>query len=286
MTPGALGAHREKGIVTSRRRRLDVELVRRGLAASRTAATRLVAEGRVTVSGAPATRPSRLVHPGEALEVAGDGQRYVSRGGLKLEAALSGFGIDVVATRVIDVGASTGGFTDCVLQRGAREVVAIDVGRNQLHERLRADPRVTSIEKTNVRGVDPEAVGGPADLVVADLSFISVRTVVDRLVALSVPGGHIVVLVKPQFEAGRAEADRAKGVIRDPAVWERTLLEVASALVGAGAAIMGVMVSPIRGASGNVEFLVHGRAGLVGDPDLIPGACREAVSEAGSVRRP
>ena len=157
----------------SARRRLDAELVRRGLAASRTEAQRLIGEGLVTVGGAPADKPARLVDPGDALKVHGPARRYVSRGGEKLEAALDHFGLDPAGCRVLDAGSSTGGFTDCVLQRGATEVVAVDVGRGQLHEKLRADPRVLSRERTHLRDVRAEHIGGPVDLVVGDLSFIS-----------------------------------------------------------------------------------------------------------------
>lgn len=243
-------------------------MVRRGLAPSRAAAQSLITEGRVRVGGAAAAKPARLVDPGEAVVVTADGPRYVSRGGLKLEAALAGFGIDPAGRRVIDAGASTGGFTDCLLQHGAAEVVSIDVGRNQLHERLRADARVVSRERTDVRAVDVAAVGGPADLVVADLSFISLRTVAAALRGLA--SGDLVALVKPQFEAGRVEADRGRGVIKDPAVRRRAVLGACDALEAAGAAIMGVMASPLTGADGNAEFLVHadvrpGAAGLGAD---------------------
>lgn len=201
-------------------------------------------------------KPSRLVAPGEPIEVLGPPPRFVGRGGEKLDAALDRFDV-VVSGRAVDCGASTGGFTDCLLQRGASEVVAIDVGYGQLHERLRADPRVRSHERTNLRGIDPESVGGPAALVVADLSFISLRTVLDDLLRMSTPGGDLVVLVKPQFEAGREEAARGRGVITDPEVWRRVLHEVHDAAASRGAAIMGAMTSPIEGADGNVEFLVH-----------------------------
>ena len=230
-------------------------MVRRGLAGSRTEAQRLIEEGRVTVGGSVAAKASRLVDPAEAVVVKGDPPRYVSRGGHKLEAALAGFGIAATGCRAIDVGASTGGFTDCLLQHGAAAVVAIDVGRNQLHERLRADPRVASFERADVRGVAEAAIGGPAEIVVVDVSFISLRLVMADLCRLAT--AEIVVLVKPQFEAGRADADRGRGVIRDPEVWRRAVLGVCRAVVGAGAAIMGVMVSPLTGAEGNVEFLLH-----------------------------
>lgn len=224
---------------------------------SRARARELIEQGRVTVGGAPAAKPSRMVDPAEPVEVRGDRPKFVSRAGEKLDAALARFHVDPAGRRVIDIGSSTGGFTDCVLQRGATEVVAIDVGRNQLHERLRADSRVKSYEQTNIRHADVAGLGGPGGLVIADLSFISLRTVAAQLLAFTAPHGELVVLVKPQFEAGKVEADRGRGVIRDPEVWRRTLDEATNALSAAGGAIIGVMVSPITGGDGNVEFLVH-----------------------------
>lgn len=269
------------------RRRLDSELVRRGLVESRTRAQQVIAQRRVTVSGASADKAARLVSPGEPVEVAGDTERFVSRGGRKLSAALDRFTLDCGGLRVIDAGSSTGGFTDCVLSRGAATVVAIDVGRNQLHESLAADPRVEVHEQTNVRHVRPGDVGGVADLVVADLSFISLRTVAEALVGLVRCGGDLVVLVKPQFEAGKAEADKGRGIIRDPAIWRRTLGEVADALIDRTAAIIGAMASPIVGGDGNVEFLLHARrpgldagTGPV-DTDLLDSAVAEAASRRG-----
>lgn len=232
--------------------------MRRGLASSREQARAQIAAGRVTVSGAPAAKPARLVAPDEPLEVHGPPPRFVSRGGDKLEAALVRFGVDVTSARVLDAGASTGGFTDCCLQHGARSVVALDVGHGQLHERVRADPRVTAVERTNVRTVDLCSLGAPFDLVVADLSFISLTAVAIQLVGATCDGGDLVVLVKPQFEAGRREASRGRGVIRDPAVWAAALDGVIDAFGSAGATIMGAMASPLRGTSGNVEFLLHG----------------------------
>ena len=187
----------------------------------------------------------------------GPGPRFVGRGGEKLDAAFERFAVPVAGRRALDAGASTGGFTDCLLQRGADEVVAVDVGYGQLHERLRADPRVDVRERTNVRSLDREALGGPVDLVVADLSFISLRTVLPVLVPLVEPGGDLVVLVKPQFEAGRREAARGSGVIREPEVWRRVLEEVATAAAESGADRMDEMESPLTGADGNVEFLLH-----------------------------
>jgi 23S rRNA (cytidine1920-2'-O)/16S rRNA (cytidine1409-2'-O)-methyltransferase len=217
------------------------------------------------VSGAVADKPSRLVDPSEPLELRGEPPRFVSRGGEKLDAALSTFAIAVDGRRCLDAGASTGGFTDCLLQRGAAEVVAVDVGFGQLHERLRADARVRNRERCNIRSLAPDEIGGVVDVTVADLSFISLRTVLPALLALTDPAGTIVLLVKPQFEAGRQEASRSKGVIRDPAVWRRVLDEVCSAVTSGGATMMGAMVSPLRGADGNVEFLALVEPRLRGD---------------------
>jgi 23S rRNA (cytidine1920-2'-O)/16S rRNA (cytidine1409-2'-O)-methyltransferase len=243
------------------RRRLDAELVRRGVVGSRARAQELIAAGKVTVGGAPALKAARLVAPGEALLVVGDGPRFVSRGGEKLDGALERFDVVVEGARALDAGASTGGFSDCVLQRGAASVTAVDVGYGQLHEKVRDDPRVEVHDRTNIRDVRPGDLGEPFDLVVADLSFISLRLVLDALLGLARPGADLVLLVKPQFEAGKAEASRGKGVIRDPEVWRRVLAEVRDALDEHGAAIMDGMVSPLPGADGNVEFLLHVRAG-------------------------
>ena len=255
--------------------------MRRGLAPSRQQAQADIAAGRVTVGGAPADKAARLVAPGEPIRVLGPGPRFVGRGGEKLDAALSRFAVEVQGRRAHDLGASTGGFTDCLLQRGAASVVAVDVGYGQLHERLRADPRVQVRERTNVRDLAPGDVGDPAELVVADLSFISLRTVLPAVLGLSAPGADLVLLVKPQFEAGREEAARGRGVITDPEVWRRVLTEVAGALEAGGAAIMGVMASPLTGADGNVEFLLHARAAAQGSLDAtaaIDGAVAEAVA--------
>jgi len=186
--------------------------------------------------------------------------RFVGRGGEKLDAALERFGLDVSGTKALDVGASTGGFTDCLLQRGAASVVALDVGHGQLHPRLRQDPRVRCVERHNVRGAEPGPLGGPFALVVADVSFISLGAVVADLLRLSAPGADLVVLVKPQFESGRREVGRGRGVIRDPQLWRAALESVGSAFAGRGATMMGVMVSPLAGAEGNVEFFEHLRA--------------------------
>lgn len=237
---------------------------------SRERAQAEIAAGRVLVGGAPSTKASRLVDPAEALMILGPPPPFVGRAGRKLAGAIERFdlGASFVGARVLDAGASTGGFTDCALQHGAERVIAVDVGHNQLHERLRADPRVLVLERTDIRTLGPDRIGGPVDLAVADLSFISLRLVLGPLLALCRPGVPLVLLVKPQFEAGRVEASRGRGIITDPQIWARVLEEVTSALDQLGAAIMGVMVSPITGTDGNVEFVLHACA---------PGAPSDAV---------
>lgn len=234
-------------------------MVRRGLSASREQAQAQVADGLVLVKGALAAKPARLVGVDEPIEIQGPPSRFVGRGGLKLDAALDVFGIDVRERRCLDAGASTGGFTDCLLQRGASEVVAVDVGYGQLHERLRSDPRVINLERTNVRTLKASQIGGPCSIVVADLSFISLRIVLPALIEVMDPSleTDLVTLVKPQFEAGRREVSKGKGIIRDPDIWREVLNEAAGSIDEAGAVMIGVMVSPITGASGNVEFLMH-----------------------------
>ena len=239
------------------RRRLDAELVRRELTTSRTEAQALIAANRVLVNGSVADKASRQVAPADAVVIDGPPARFVGRGAMKLEHALDVFGLDVENKRALDVGASTGGFTDCLLQRGAAHVVALDVGHGQLHERLRADPRVTNLERVNVRHVDADQIGGAVDLFVGDLSFISLRLVIPVLVGLCQPGAPMVLLVKPQFEAGRQEVDRGRGIITDPAIHERVCKEIEEALVEAGCQVRGWTDSPIVGADGNREFLVH-----------------------------
>ena len=241
------------------RRRLDQELVRRGLAVTRVQAQELVAASKVLVAGAIADKPARLVSPADPVIIAVERSRFVSRGGEKLQAAIDAFKIVVTGSRVIDAGASTGGFTDCALQSGAATVVAIDVGHGQMHERIRQDERVKVWERTNVRNISAGEIGGRADLVVADLSFISLRAVLSNLADFVEEQGDLVMLVKPQFEASRKEADRGRGVIRDPKVWQRVLHEVAMAVNAAGLAVVGLIQSPLLGGNGNSEFLMHAR---------------------------
>ena len=262
------------------RRRLDAELVRRGLVPSRARAVEAIAAGRVLVGGLPATAAARRVGPDEPVLLReAERDSYVSRGGTKLAAGLASFGVDVRERRAVDVGASTGGFTDCLLRAGAAHVTAIDVGRGQLAWSLRTDPRVTVRERTNVRDLGPGAIDPPPTVCVADLSFISLRTVAPHLVAITHPDAEHVLLVKPQFEAGRTGVGRG-GIVRDPEVHARVLHEVIAALGEAGLGVGGLTASPIRGARGNVEFLVHARRGPV---TLAAGAIDgvvAAVSEA------
>lgn len=240
--------------------RLDAALVKRGLADSRSEASRMIDAGHVTVSGAFADKASRLVGADEPIAVVVE-KKYVSRGGEKLQHALQYFTVNVAGRSVLDAGVSTGGFTDCVLQRGARRVFAIDVGRNQLHERIKADERVTWRDGVNVRDLVPNDLPFPCSLVVADLSFISLTKVLPALVtcvnpeeSFAVP--QMLLLVKPQFEAGRKEVSRGKGVITDPTIHEDTIRQVRECVESLGATVVGVVESPIKGSEGNTEFLM------------------------------
>lgn len=239
--------------------RLDQELVERGLCASREQAKRAVMAGQVLVNGQPARKPSDPVRPGDALALVA-GEKFVSRGGLKLEHALRHFGLNVAGLTAADLGASTGGFTDCLLQAGAAKVYAVDVGQGQLAWKLRTDPRVVVMEKTNARHLTPRNFPPPfalVDLVVVDCSFISLRKILPAAIAILRPFGKIVALIKPQFEAGKAEADRGRGVITDPAVHERVLRELREFVAAQrGWRWQDVTESPLLGPAGNKEFLV------------------------------
>ena len=234
------------------------------------------------VGGTAASKASHLVAPGEPLELVGPPPRFVGRGGEKLDAALERFSVEVTGRRALDAGASTGGFTDCLLQRGAAQVVAVDVGRGQMHERVRSDPRVEVHDAVNVRHLTLDQVGGrPFDVVVADLSFISLRTVAPVLLGpLAAEGADAVLLVKPQFEAGRPAASRGRGVITDPGEWRAALAGVGGAVHAAGAAMMGTMVSPLKGSRGNVEFLLHVRCHRPGSAEVPDLEAVIALAEA------
>ena len=217
-----------------------------------------IAAGRVLVGGAPADRAARQVDAGEPIKVSGPPPRFVSRGGDKLDAALQAFTMTVAGRRVLDVGASTGGFTDCLLARGAVHVYALDVGHSQLAWSLRTDPRVTVLEGVNVRYVDPAQVGDPVPVAVVDVSFISLLVVAPALRAVTTPTADLVLLAKPQFEAGRDRVPRG-GVVRDPAVHAEVLDRLTRGLGDAGLPVVDAVASPLLGADGNREFLLHVR---------------------------
>jgi 23S rRNA (cytidine1920-2'-O)/16S rRNA (cytidine1409-2'-O)-methyltransferase len=259
------------------RRRLDVELVRRGLVASQSRAVEAIDAGRVLVGGAPASTAARRVDGGEAIALlAADRPDYVSRGGYKLAGGLDAFRVEVGGRSAVDVGASTGGFTDCLLQRGAAHVYAIDSGRSQLAWSLRQDARVTVMERTNVRELEPGALDPQPSLCVADLSFTSLRTVAPNLLSITTDDAEFVLLVKPQYEAGRARVGH-RGIVRDPEVHAAVLGEVVAGLDHAGLGVDAVTPSPLRGADGNVEFLVHARRGRSRlDGDALDAAVRRA----------
>lgn len=249
--------------------RLDLELVRRGLARSRRQAQDLVTAGRVSVAGQPATRAARTVPTGAAIDVSGEvGEAYASRAGAKLANALEAFavdGLDVAGRRALDAGASTGGFTDVLLRSGATEVVAVDVGHGQLADALRDDPRVRVHERTNVRDLVPDTIGGRVALVVADLSFISLTLVLPALVRCAEPDADLVLLVKPQFEVGR-KALRSTGVVRSPRLRREAVDGVVAAAHDLGLGVGGLVASDLPGVRGNVEYLLWVRGG----PDSVP----------------
>jgi 23S rRNA (cytidine1920-2'-O)/16S rRNA (cytidine1409-2'-O)-methyltransferase len=233
-------------------RRLDVELASRGLTASREQARAAILAGRVTVNGQVATKAGASVTPEASIEVA-EGARFVSRGGVKLSGALDRFGIDPAGARALDVGASTGGFTDCLLQRGAVSVTAVDVGYGQLAWELRNDPRVRVLERTNIRTAEPAVLGGPYDLAVIDVSFVGLAKVLPSVLPLVSGEGSVVALVKPQFEAGKGRVGK-KGVVRDPQVHADVLSGVVGAVEAQGWVVRGLGWSPIAGPEGNIEF--------------------------------
>ena len=264
------------------RRRVDRELVRRGLVPSREEAQRVIDARRVQVDGAPVRKASTLVLPSQQLRVGGPPPRFVSRGGEKLQGAVDRFSLDLDGLTVLDAGISTGGFSDCALQAGAAHVVGVDVGYGQLAERLRRDPRVTLHERTNVRSLEPGQLEGlPADVLVADLSFISLTTVLPVLLPLVRTDGLAVVLIKPQFEVGRARVGRG-GIVRDPDDWRTALIRVGEVAAEHGWPFHDLMPSPITGTEGNVEFLALLRAaGRAPATDLDPeGSERSAGPEA------
>ncbi len=239
--------------------RLDVALVERGLAETRAAAQRLVMAGLVFSGDRRLEKPGSSVAADATLEVRGQPHPYVSRGGLKLEKALDHFQIPVAGRVALDVGASTGGFTDCLLQRGAAKVYAVDVGTNQLAWKLRSDARVVSMEKTNIRDITRAQVPEPVDLIVCDASFIGLRTALPAALALAAPGAHLVALIKPQFEVGKGRVGKG-GIVRAPELHQEVCEAISIWLAQQpGWQVLGVIESPITGAEGNKEFLISAR---------------------------
>jgi 23S rRNA (cytidine1920-2'-O)/16S rRNA (cytidine1409-2'-O)-methyltransferase len=238
--------------------RLDQLLTQRSLAPSRQRAQGMIMAGIVYVNGQQVIKPGSKFPPEVEIEVKGQVLPYVSRGGLKLKKALDLWQVDVTDKVVIDVGASTGGFTDCLLQHGARKVYAVDVGYGQLAWSLRTDPRVVVMERTNIRHMNPGDLEEPPDLATVDVSFISIRKFLEVLWNLLTPAGEVIALVKPQFEAGREQVGK-KGVVRDPEVHRHVLLEIAQAALSWGWKTVGLTYSPITGPEGNIEFLIYWR---------------------------
>ena len=262
--------------VPKARSRLDEAVVARGLADSRSRARALILAGDVTVNGAVVSRAGAPVRADDRVALA-EKPRFASRGGEKLAHALARFGVEVAGWTAADLGASTGGFTDCLLQAGARRVYAVDVGYGQLAERLRLDPRVVVLDRTNARSM--EALPEPVDLVTIDVSFISLRLILPVAARLLVPRGTCIPLIKPQFEAGPREVGKG-GVVRDPAIHRRVLAEVLTAAHEAGFGVRGVVASPLRGPAGNVEFLAHLEAGSdLGD---LSAMIEAAIAEGGA----
>jgi len=251
------------------RLRLDTWLVKQGIATDAGHAKVLIDQGLILVNGSIALTDNRMIANSDSVLLSTPA-RFVSRGGEKLEAALQSFGIKLDGKRVLDVGASTGGFTDCVLQHGASEVTALDVGKSQLHDRLVRDPRVTVLDSTNARSMTIAMVGD-FDVVVADLSFISLRQVATALCEVLRPHGDMILLVKPQFEAEKSEVDKGAGVIRDSEIHQRTIVQVVEAFHSQGMNQSGLIESPLRGADGNTEFLLHLRSDLLSGAHSVSG---------------
>jgi len=237
------------------RKRADVYLVEAGIVESREQARRLINEGKVFADGKPVGKPASLIEDGSHITVL-EPTTYVSRGGLKLEKALHEFAINPEGKFCVDVGASTGGFTDCLLRHGARRVVAIDVGYGQLAWSLRQNPKVVVMERTNIRYVAPADLEEPADLVTVDASFISLEKILESILNLMKPDGELIALVKPQFEAGRERIGK-KGVIKDPEVHKDILMHIWDHFKKSGLFVKGLIYSPIKGPEGNIEFLIY-----------------------------
>lgn len=260
--------------------RLDLLLTEKGLCDSRSRAQAIIMSGEVYVDGQKCDKAGTAVDRNAVIEVRGNSCPYVSRGGLKLEKAMRDFGIDPTGYVCSDSGASTGGFTDCLLQRGASKVFAIDVGYGQLAWRIRTDPRVVCMERTNIRYVTPDMIGQPLDLSVVDVSFISLKLVLPAIQALLKPTGQVVCLIKPQFEAGKDKVGK-KGVVRDPAVHAEVLQAFLALAQSLHFTVKNLTYSPVKGPEGNIEFLGHlsmcPEGGIVPDVPAIVVAAHEML---------
>ena len=254
--------------------RLDIRMVQEGLAPSREKAKALIMAGTVYVDGLREDKAGTMIREDAAIEVRGPQLKYVSRGGLKLEKAMAAFSLDLKDKVCIDAGASTGGFTDCMLQNGARHVYAVDVGYGQLAWKLRQDERVTVLEKTNVRYLDETHIPEPCDFASFDLSFISLTKTIPAVAARLKDDGTMVALIKPQFEAGREQVGK-KGVVRDPKVHEQVVRMICDWCTAQGLMIKGLTFSPVRGPEGNIEYLIY----LSKDQNEIPISVEERISE-------
>ena len=262
------------------KKRLDVLLVEQGFADNRTKAQAIIMSGMVYVNGQKADKAGTAFEETVAIEVRGAACPYVSRGGLKLEKALRDFGVDPTGYVCSDSGASTGGFTDCLLQQGAKKVFAIDVGYGQLDWKIRSDPRVVVMERTNVRYVTPEQLGEPLDLSVIDVSFISLRIVLPVIKTFLKPTGQVLCLIKPQFEAGKEKVGK-KGVVREPETHKEVLDDFVTLATEQGFRILGLTFSPVKGPEGNIEFLAHltldDTEGIQPDTSQVVKAAHEAL---------
>ena len=267
-----------RGDLGQNKQRLDTLVVERGLAESRERAKRLILAGEVIVSGSNQVKPGQLISL-DAEIVVKQPPRYVSRGGLKLEKTLQVFQVDVRNSVAVDVGASTGGFTDCLLQHGARFVYAVDVGHGQLAWKIRQDPRVCVIEGTNIRTIDVNRLGLPVEIGVVDVSFISLQKVLPVIIQIVNPMGDVLALVKPQFEAGRQHVGKG-GVVRDVRIHVQVLRDLIQFVRGLGLSVMGISYSPIRGPAGNIEYLIWFKAGITSSSADWEERAAQVVQEA------
>ncbi len=270
--------------MASKKKRLDILLVDRGLCESRAKAKATIMAGLITVDGRKIDKAGTLIKENADIIMTEDVVPFVSRGGLKLERALETFKIDVTDNKAVDIGASTGGFTDCLLKRGATRVYAIDVGYGQLDWKLRKDSRVVVMDRTNIRYVTPEDIGEICDIVTIDVSFISLTLVLPVAKSLLRPYGKIIALIKPQFEAGREKVGR-KGIIKDPSVHEEVVFKIYDFIDEMGLNVKGITHSPITGAGGNIEYFIYasGQDNLKGDNIHIRNSITETIKESHSI---